>query len=471
MVGIHWFRRDLRITDNLGLAAANRRCDRVVPVYVLSDWRGGHRWTGPARQRFLCESLESLDGNLRSIGGRLVVRCGRADDELGRLIEESGAERLYFNRDPDPFGRAMEGRVEAVARRMGCGVEAWDDIGMHAPDAVTKADGTAYRVFTPYWKAWAKLGKEAPGGRLRRLVTPDAIPSLALPGLDHWGLPAAPEGVLAGGEKAARARMRDFLAHRLPGYEATRNMLAGTTTSRLSQDLRFGLISVRELYAKCREAENGADAAGRRSVRAFLGELCWREFYFQILHHFPDVLDREFNPRFRGMEWDGVGGHWDAWRRGETGFPIVDAGMRELATTGFMHNRARMIVAMFLTKDLHLDWRLGEGHFMRSLVDGEIGSNNGGWQWSAGTGADAAPYFRIQNPWTQSKRYDPDGEYIRRHVPELADADARAFFKPPERGKSVHPGYPEPVVDHAIERERTLGRFAAAKDMVAIGED
>ena len=207
------------------------------------------------------------------------------------------------------------------------------------------------------------------------------------------------------------------------------------------------------------KARAAANPAGRVGIDIFIKELAWREFYFAILHHYPNVLDEEFNADWRGLPWDEPGDHFEAWKEGRTGFPIVDAGMRELRETGFMHNRVRMITAMFLTKDLHIDWKQGESHFMQHLVDGEIASNNGGWQWSAGTGADAAPYFRIQNPWSQTARYDPAGGYIKRWIPELASVHPSLFMEAPKDGKPLAAGYPLPCVDHKTERERTLSIF------------
>jgi deoxyribodipyrimidine photo-lyase len=213
------------------------------------------------------------------------------------------------------------------------------------------------------------------------------------------------------------------------------------------------------VYAETLRAMADAPASRRGGFEVFIKELAWREFYFAILHHFPNVLNEEFNPDWRGLPWDEPGESFDTWCEGRTGFPIVDAGMRELMETGFMHNRVRMIVAMFLTKDLHHDWKLGESHFLQHLVDGEIASNNGGWQWSAGTGADAAPYFRIQNPWSQTARYDPEGLYIKRWVPELADTEPKRLIQPPADGRPIAPGYPFPCVDHDAERRRTLEIF------------
>lgn len=455
---IHWFRRDLRITDNTALATAAREAEQVVPVYVVSDWKKKHRWTGAARQTFLCGSLAALDGNLRAIGSGLVVREGEAEEALVKLARETKAEAVFTNRDPDLFGRGAEMRVAKMLAEDGRELRTCKDAAIHERDEVKTGSGGNFRVFTPYSKAWAKLDKPAAGPALKKLKSPSGIKSSALPTPSHWGLPEFAGGVEPG-EKAARARLKNFLSGPIRRYGAMRDLLGQDGTSRLSQDLRHGLLSIREVYHRSKEAAGGADADGRHSVWKYIAELIWREFYFQILWHYPEVLEHEFNPKYRGMAWDQDPGKYRAWCEGQTGFPMVDAAMRQLNATGYMHNRARMIAAMFLTKDLHLDWRLGEQYFMRTLIDGEIASNNGGWQWSAGTGADAAPYFRIQNPWSQTKRYDPEGKYIRQWVPELAGVPAAKFMEAPADGKPIAAGYPRPMVDHGNERDETLRRF------------
>ncbi|MGC6567570.1 MAG: cryptochrome/photolyase family protein [Akkermansiaceae bacterium] len=443
---IQWFRRDLRLPDNRALLAACSTSSNVIPVYVVSDWKDDHLWTGSKRQAFLCQCLESLSNNLQHLGGRLIIREGKAVDEILRLVEETGAEAVFFNEDVDPFGRMVE---KQLRERSPVSVHGFCDAPMHAPGDILKGDGSPYRVYTPYSKRWLSLPKPEPVKRPSSLQTPSSIKSLPLPSLKNWNLEAPSGEQLPGGEKAARQRMTEALENRIPRYDTTRDIPSVPGTSRLSQDLRWGTLSIRELYQK-------ALACGSAQ---YLKELAWRDFYFQILHHYPEVLELEFNPDWRGLPWQEPGESFEAWKHGMTGFPIVDAGIRELRETGFMHNRVRMITAMFLTKDLHLDWRLGEQHFARHLIDGEIASNNGGWQWSAGTGADAAPYFRIQNPWTQCKRFDPKGDYVRRWVPELAKVDERLFFNPPEESSPIASGYPLPIVDHAHERKVTLALF------------
>lgn len=462
-IALHWFRRDLRITDNTALTAAIGESEQVIPTYILSHWKKQHRWTGPNRQYFLCGCLESLSKNLATLGGRLVIRQGEAVEELEKLIQETKAEAIFFNRDPDPFGRTVEERLRESARRLGVIIRDFKDVCIHEGNDVLTANGTPFRVYTPYAKAWAKLPRSFAAGRAKRLHTPDDAHSLDLPTLKTWQLGGAAPGILEAGEKAARGRMKKFLEKGLEHYSTGRNFPGGDITSRLSQDLRFGLISIRELFSACENRALEFSAPGRNSALKFLAELIWREFYMQILWHFPEVLDVEFNPKFRGMSWPGAKEHFERWCAGETGFPIVDAAMRQLNNTGFMHNRLRMITAMFLTKDLHIDWRWGESYFMQKLRDGEIASNNGGWQWSAGTGADAAPYFRIQNPWTQTQRYDPQGTYIKTWLPALRDVAPEKFYTPPASGQSLVRNYPPPVVDHATARNITLNLFEAVK--------
>ena len=467
---LHWFRRDLRLTDNTALHHAAQAAPQVIPVYILSDWKQNHGWTGPNRQQFLCGCLESLAKNLTTLGSRLILRCGKAEAELERLIRETGAEAVYFNRDYDLFGRATESRVQALCTRLGIECHAYQDSVLHEPDAVLTGSGQPYRVYTPYSKNWLGLPKPAARGRSTSLGPPagESITSLPLPTLAHWQLPVCTAQLPAPGERAARDRLKHFIASGiLFSYGQQRNLPAGQTTSLLSQDLRFGLLSIREIYHRCMAAGTQAaaahHAAAQASIQTYVKELAWREFYVAILWHYPHVFEQEFAPDWVGLPWPGTEADFQRWATGTTGFPIVDAGMRQLLQTGLMHNRLRMITAMFLTKDLHCDWRLGEAYFMQQLVDGENASNNGGWQWSAGTGADAAPYFRIQNPWLQSIRFDPDGTYIKQWVPELKHVPAPLLHEPPKPGLPLAQGYPLPMLDHATERDRCLAIFAKHK--------
>ncbi len=321
-----------------------------------------------------------------------------------------------------------------------------------------------YKVYTPYSKAWRKLDKRKAAGRLRKLDSPNNVKSLDLPSLAHWGLRGEREHHRAGREGGAGTadglgEWRDW------GLRSDAEHAVRATRHRGCRRICGGGCCRRGRFTSgARSGRRAWGASGRKGAETYVNELIWREFYQAVLWHWPKVLDEDFNPRYGGVKWPGTDSDFEKWKAGETGFPIVDAAMRQLAATGFMHNRCRMITAMFLTKDLHVHWRKGESYFMQQLTDGEIASNNGGWQWSAGTGADAAPYFRIQNPWTQGERFDKRGEYVREWVPELRDVDAKRFFGPPEDGKGLAKGYPAPMVDHREERERTLEMFKDGKD-------
>ncbi len=461
---VHWVRRDLRISDNTALLAASNSGAPVIPVHFLSGWSGNHDWTGPKRQHFLCGCLQSFSKNLETIGGRLIIRHKPAIDGLKDLITETGAKAVHYNQDPDPFGKQTELELQEACAELGVECHGYHDVALHGPNEVLTQQDEPYRVYTPYSKNWLNLEKAKPAGKPKNLNTPEDLPSEDLPTVKHWGLDEPEVDMVEPGEKAAQKRLKAALDGVIQNYSDKRNFPAEPFTSRLSQDLRFGLISIRKVYAAAEKAAENASSSGQKSIHKFIKELTWREFYFAILHHYPSVLDLEFNPYWQGLPWDEPNENFERWKQGKTGFPIVDAGMRELLATGFMHNRVRMITAMFLTKDLHIDWRLGESFFMQHLIDGEIASNNGGWQWSAGTGADAAPYFRIQNPWSQTKRYDPKGEYIKKWVPELADVDPKLFLDPPEDDQPIADDYPLPCVNHKDERERTLKIFKQHKE-------
>lgn len=463
---IHWFRRDLRLTDNVALHEATQRSEKVATVYVASDWEGKHAWTGAGRQAFLCGCLESLDRNLDSVGGKLIIRKGDAVQELERLIDEVEAGAVFFNRDPDPFGAEEEKKLRELCRSRGIDCCDFQDVVLHEPGEVLTGSGTPYKVYTPYSNKWLDLDKPASVGTVKSIQSPDGIDSLPVPGVDHWGLAFEGDLLRSPGEKAARKRLDHAVKDVIGEYAETRNDPFADATSHLGPDLRYGTISVREVYHCAEKARKAARSDSvRNSINTFQKQLGWREFFMAVLHHHPEVLETDFNSDWRGLHWDDPGDDdkFVKWKEGRTGFPIVDAGMRQLAETGYMHNRVRMITSMFLTKDLHVHWKHGESHFMQHLLDGEIANNNGGWQWSAGTGADAAPYFRIQNPWTQTGRFDKEGRYIKRWLPELEKVEPKRFTKPPEDGKPLAADYVLPIVDHSAERDKTLARFKSHK--------
>ncbi len=435
----------------------------MLPLFITSEWQHEHPWTGPGRQQFLCECLQSLSHNLNHLDSGLCFRKGPQVETLIKLALETGAKAIFFNQDPDPYGKQVEKKLVLEAKKHGIKVHAYHDLSLHAPGECLKKDGTPYRVYTPYFNRWIELEKPRSSQRLK---LPPLIPNVEMgspPELSHWGL-TLPKNhhALPGGEKAAKKRLKQAVT-RVPYYLAKRDHPAAEGTSRISQDLRWGTLSIRKVYETISTAAQ-SDLKNHSSYHTFLKEIAWREFYLQILDHFPEVLTKEFQSVYYNLPWQFEETYWKAWTSGQTGFPIIDAGIRELLQTGHMHNRVRMIVAMFLTKDLHIDWRHGEQFFNQHLIDGEIASNNGGWQWSAGTGADAAPYFRIQNPWTQTKKFDPQGDYIKQWVPELQEATPRQLFTDPGGGISVHPGYTPTIVDHNTERLKTLSIFQTHRE-------
>jgi len=458
---IIWFRRDLRLRDHPALLAAAAGDRPVVPLYVLDPRLLEGRFASPNRAWFLLGSLRSLAADLAALGAPLVVRVGDPVEVVPAIARETGARDVYVSRDHAPFGLARDRAVgEALAGLPVAGrLHARTGNLVHEPDVVATRAGRPYAVYSPFRRAWEGLPPRAtlprPSALRRRDVDPGEIPDLAALGMGD-GPTADPALLPEPGEAAARQRLEAWLASGLAGYRRTRDRLdlAGGT-SRLSADLHFGLLSPTEIVERA-TAAGGVDDG----PRAFINELVWREFYAHVLFHRPSVRRAAARPEFDAVEWSGDEAVLDAWRTGQTGYPVVDAAMRHLAAAGWMPNRARMIVASFLTKDLLVDWRAGEAHFMRHLVDGDVASNNGGWQWCASTGTDPQPYFRIFNPVSQGQRFDPDGEYVRRWVPELAGIPA-ADIHDPARVRCA--GYPAPIVDHAEARRRALAVYGAAR--------
>jgi deoxyribodipyrimidine photo-lyase len=464
MRAIHWLRSDLRLRDNTALAEAAARADELALVFVFDDrlLRGSR--AGPPRLRFLWDALEQLAGDLKRRGHRLVLRHGDPVVEIPRLLRETGAELLSFNRDPGPYAQRRDARIRSAARELRARVlDCKDRVLFESADLRTGA-GKPFRVYTPFRRAWLdRLGADRPLpiGPIR---LPRPIPRLAAgraPDLAGFGGSDDCTRIPRAGEAAAHARLERFLDGRIGDYASRREEPAARGTSRLSPYLRFGMLSPRT----CVEAALEVAAASPRQAsgaRKWIDELIWREFYSAILEEHPHVLVRSFRPEYEKVRWDDDEDLFRAWCEGRTGYPFVDAAMRQLAQEGWMHNRARMVVASFLTKDLLLDWRWGERFFMQRLIDADPASNSGGWQWSASTGTDAQPYFRIFNPVAQGERFDPEGRYVRRFLPELRRVPDRLLHSPWESPRP--PGdYPAPVVDHAERRELALARYRAAR--------
>ena len=464
-----WARRDLRLKDNQALAGALAHADQVIPVFVLDPVLLGAPDAGEKRVAFLFGGLRALDAELRARGSRLIVRRGDPADELADLLAESGADAVFAEEDVWPYAQRRDARVADVLP-----LHLVEGLTVHPAGAVLKTDGAPYMVFTPFSRRWKDLPLPDESAILpapAQIFTPSGISSLPIP-----EEPALPSSVpFPPGEAEARRRLAAFTNGEdkpMYRYAGMRDRMDVDGTSRLSPYLRFGMISARQAVVAARMAlESAPQSETRRGAETWLNELIWREFYQAILYHFPGVLNRSFRANLQAIRWENDEAAFAAWRKGRTGYPVVDAAMRQLARTGWMHNRARMVVASFLVKDLLIDWRWGERQFMLHLVDGDPASNNGGWQWTAGTGTDAAPYFRIFNPVLQGKKHDPDGSYVRRWVPELAGVPDRFIHEPwkmpddvqEECGCTIGREYPAPIVNHAWARERTLAAYSRAR--------
>jgi len=439
-----WFRRDLRLADHPALLAAAADAENVLPLFVLDPalWRAA----GAPRRAWLLRSLRSLD---EAIDGRLAVVTGDPVSVVPWVAAESGAQDVHVSADTGPYGRRRDEAVAAALRDAGRRLTRTGTPYAIGPGTIRNGSGEPYRVFTPFSKAWVAHGWPAParpaasiswaGGSVAK-EWPDE-PDLA--GVD---LPPA-------GEAAAHQRWQEFLAGPLADYRAGRERPAVAGTSALSAHLKYGEIHPRTLLADLGRRE-GPD------VETYRAELCWREFYADVLWHRPETAWEYYRADFARMRYEEPGAAFEAWAQGRTGFPFVDAGMRQLRSEGWMHNRLRMVTASFLVKDLHIEWQHGARHFMRWLRDGDLASNNHGWQWAAGSGTDAAPYFRVFNPVTQGEKFDPTGEYVRRYVPELRHLTGKAAHAPWDAPDGYAHGYPQRIVDHLVERAEALGRLA-----------
>ena len=470
-----WFRRDLRLADNAALHHCLKSARRVYAAFVfdraildelLAEGRQADR-----RVDFIHRSLHELDADLRRHGGALIVRHGTAAEEIVRLADELRVDAVFANHDYEPYAverdAAAAGRLAAAGRRL----HTFKDQVIFERDEVLTGAGRPFSVFTPYKNAWLKaltpfhLRSYEVEKYLSALAPPPV--AAAIPPLPSLGF--APTDLdelkVAAGAGGGRALFDDFKA-RIDRYREARDYPAVRGPSYLSVHLRFGTVSVRELARFA--FERSAQSAG---AATWLSELIWREFYQQILHHHPRVVEASFKPEYDRIAWDDAPELFAAWCEGRTGYPLVDAAMAQINRTGYMHNRLRMVTASFLTKDLGIDWRLGERYFARRLIDFDLAANNGGWQWAASSGCDAQPYFRIFNPVTQSGKFDPDGRFIRRYLPRLANLAGKEVHAPwllsPERqrqtGCVIGADYPPPVVDHGQARAKTLARYAVVK--------
>ncbi len=472
MISIVWLRRDLRLHDHAALATALAEPQPVQPVFIF-DSEVLARFTNPRDRRlsFIAATLVRMDAELRARGGQLLVLHGKASEVMPKLAAALSASAIFSAEDFEPATRARDAAVKKAVEPNTRFVQVLDQL-LRAPQAMLKADGTPYKVFTPFYKLWRAgmgptdwaeyavkdRGRYADASHVTNAAKKAGLKVLdaragAATMLKDVGYDYAEDALWRVDDVAQR--LQSFITQRLKKYPTARDQLPITGTSQLSPYLRFGQVSIRECMRAAEEAGGG---------EKWISELAWREFYASILYHFPHVVAQEFSEQYRGgaIPWSQDAAHSEALFTGRTGYPIVDAAVRELLETGYMHNRARMIVASFATKDLLLDWRLGEEFFAQHLMDYELASNNGGWQWAASTGTDAAPYFRIFNPILQSKKFDPEGEYIRRYVPELRNVPTSDIHAPWESPLTKPKDYPMPIVDHATAKDRVIALFRAA---------
>jgi deoxyribodipyrimidine photo-lyase len=462
---LHWFRRDLRVSDNVALSEALKRAENVVPVFIFEDaFRTGPD-VGAARLEFLLQSVESLRKNLLELGHHLVIRCGKSEEILPSLCREAGAQAVFANKRYEPYAQRRDERITNALLKAGYGFELFKDAVVWEETEILTQQGKPYTVFTPYSKAWKarpvalpKPRLDSPKAKVQNLKS-DALPKSAT----EAGYPLK-QNIPPGGERAAMELLRKFMSGPVYEYGGDRNFPAIDGTSNLSPHLRAGTIGVRTILAELKKARAKVAPAKRPGCDVFLNELVWREFYLQVLHNFPHVTKGAFRLEYDRLQWSENREHFAAWCAGRTGYPMVDAAMRCLNATGMMHNRLRMIVAMFLTKDLLIHWQWGERYFMQQLVDGDLAANNGGWQWSAGTGTDAAPYFRIFNPVSQGEKFDGEGKFVRQWVPELAAFPDDLIHQPWENPLLLAKSkYPSRVVIHEEQREKCLAMFKAVK--------
>jgi len=474
-----WFRRDLRCDDHAALAAALADAAQVWCVFVfdreildsLADRRD-------RRVEFIHDSVAELDAELRAAGGRLIVLHGQARSELPRLASQLGVDAVYANHDYEPAALARDAAVAFALEREGRQWCSFRDQVIFEKDELLTGAGRPYTVFTPYRNAWRKrlVDSDTAERTVRprgRLAPPTAGPAQQpIPTLEQMGFARTnlrelkiPTGM------SGAARVFDDFRERIGRYHQARDYPALRGPSYLSVHLRFGTIPIRRLARFALEVESG-DPAAADGARTWLSELVWRDFYFQILHHHPHVVGRAFRPEYDRIRWESgalADERFAAWCEGRTGYPLIDAAMAQINQTGYMHNRLRMVVASFLVKDLGIDWRRGEAYFAARLNDFDLAANNGGWQWAASSGCDAQPWFRIFNPVTQSRKFDPQGKFIRRYLPQLAglgDKEIHAPWQDPGRGAQGgrrDPGYPPPIVDHDAARKATLIRYSAIK--------
>jgi len=463
-----WHRRDLRLTDHLALHRAGAKSDKIVGLFCLDPniWQAPD--ISPARMTYLWDSLKELEEQYLSLGSQLLIFRGAPLEVIPKVAQELAARAVFWTLDVEPYAQKRDQQVAIALRAIKIGVETcWDQL-LHAPGEILTKGGEPYTVYTPFWKNWSQKDKAAvvPAPSHLEGLNPQETRILStlqpsvLPPLKSLGFTCSQTLPLRGGSLAAQARLTWFIQEALGQYQENRNFPALDGTSQLSAALKFGVIGIRTLWqASITASSHSRSEEEEASILTWQQELAWREFYQHCLYFFPNLVAGPYRDKFRHFPWENNQEHFQAWCAGKTGYPIVDAAMRQLQQTGWMHNRCRMIVASFLSKDLILNWQKGELHFMQNLYDGDLAANNGGWQWSTSSGMDAKP-LRIFNPLSQAQKFDPDGDYIRRWLPELASLGTEDLLSGrlgPQERRAL--GYPLPIVDHQRQQQEFKRRY------------
>ncbi|WP_017292686.1 FAD-binding domain-containing protein [Geminocystis herdmanii] len=458
---IFWHRKDLRITDNLGLFSARKKNNKIIGIFCLDPAILKGDDIAPARVKYLLECLEELQKNYQKLGSDLLIFHDSPLNIIPSLAEALKAEAVYWNLDVEPFSRQRDKTIELALQTKGIRIETFWDQLLHPPETILSKSNTPYTVYTPFWNNWSQQEKLKPLPPIQDLsslteeeyTVSKKLGLIPLPSLKDLGFIWDNELLLSGGETPAQERLEYFCRYLLCDYNEQRNYPAMDGTSQLSAAIKFGSIAPRTLWQNTvEELENTQSDEARENIITWQKELAWREFYQHCLYFFPALAEGAYRQQFKNFPWQNDEKLFQAWCEGKTGYPIVDASMRQLNETGWMHNRCRMIVASFLTKDLIIDWRWGEKYFMQKLYDGDLASNNGGWQWSASSGMDAKP-LRIFNPASQAQKFDNEGEYIRRWLPEISHLDTAELVTgkiSPILAQSCD--YPSPIVDHSQQQ-------------------
>lgn len=472
MTTIWWIRRDFRLADNAALHNARQREETIIPLYIVDPVLIHNQRNRGPRIAFMLGGLQTLKSDIEKAGGYLIIRTGKPVEIMLDFVKEVNATSVHFNRDYSPYAHRRDHAIRTELMKIGIEIYDYKDLVIHEAHEVLSSAEKPFSVYTPFRKAWERLPKPDVLPQPQHFKMSTDIRSEAIPAAKDFDADPAANPIVKPGELAAQERLKMFLSEMMDGYKEGRNIPGMDGTARLSPYLRWGMISPRTAYRIAHEALSQARTPrARESITTWISELIWRDFFYQVLARNPHVTKGAYRSEFDQIQWESSSELLQAWKDGRTGYPIVDAGMRQLNQTGWMHNRLRMITASFLCKDLLISWQEGERYFMQRLIDGDLAQNNGGWQWTAGTGTDAAPYFRVFNPTTQGKKFDSEGIFIRQWVSELKDIPVQFIHEPQTMpddlqkrvGCVIGRDYPAPIVDHSKQRERILALYANVK--------